>query len=257
MVENAKHHCENRSRTLGILVVFAFCFFLRLHVHGQVGTIQDPSHIGVYITPWYNSAGPEIQVGKFSSGLASTNEATFVNTVHEMKKSWSKLNFTEMYVAAIRLYDLGYRNESVYWFYSAQYRARLFAALLDGTKAGSIGDPGFELLHAGGAFHELVGPYINGYGAHDIDAQCQVIQRVQQESKRLPDMKAAYPGVIFKKESEWPIQNQEIGNGLSELLSLFKEKKTEIKEQRIKNGVEAQFGTLPSREFPGGSEKSK
>jgi len=28
------------------------------------------------------------------------------------------LSFLELYVGAIRLYDLGYRDEAVYWFYS-------------------------------------------------------------------------------------------------------------------------------------------
>ena len=75
-----------------------------------------------------------------------------------MKQDWDRLTFPELYVAAIRLYDLGYRKEAVYWFYSAQYRGRQFGVLLDQTKMGSIGSPGFELLHAQNAFYQLVGP---------------------------------------------------------------------------------------------------
>ena len=37
-------------------------------------TITDPAHIEVYITPYYNSKGPAIDVGPFSSGLAAKNE---------------------------------------------------------------------------------------------------------------------------------------------------------------------------------------
>src|SRR6516165_11314750 len=69
-------------------------------------TITEPSHIDVYITPYYNSKGPTIEVGPFSSGLAAKNEPEFVTTIAKMKKSWDTLNFPEMYVAAIRLYDL-------------------------------------------------------------------------------------------------------------------------------------------------------
>src|SRR6516164_2858524 len=83
-------------------------------------TVTDPAHIDVYITPYYNSKGPAIDVGPFSSGLAAKNESEFVATIAKMKKSWDTLNFPETYVAAIRLYDLGFRKESIYWFYSAQ-----------------------------------------------------------------------------------------------------------------------------------------
>ena len=76
-------------------------------------TITDPAHIEVYVTPYYNSKGPVIDVGPFSSGLASKNEAEFVATIAKMKKSWDTLNFAEAYVAAIRLYDLGFRKESI------------------------------------------------------------------------------------------------------------------------------------------------
>jgi len=126
---------------------------------GQV--MGDPAHIEVYVTPYYNSKGPAVDVGGFSKGLASSSEGEFVATIAKMKQSWNDLRFPELYVAAIRLYDFGFRNESVYWFYSAQYRGRLFATLLDQEKMGSIGSPGFELKQAANAFQQLVGPYIN------------------------------------------------------------------------------------------------
>jgi hypothetical protein len=99
-------------------------------------TINDPAHIEVYVTPYYNSKGPTIDVGPFSSGLAAKNEPEFVAMIAKMKKSWDTLNFAETYVAAIRLYDLGFRKESIYWFYSAQYRGRLFAGLNRSRKDG-------------------------------------------------------------------------------------------------------------------------
>src|SRR4029450_1176052 len=80
-------------------------------------TINDPAHIDVYVTPFYNSKGPVIEVGRFSNGLAAKSESEFVATISKMKKSWDTLNFAETYLAAIRLYDLGFRKESIYWFY--------------------------------------------------------------------------------------------------------------------------------------------
>src|SRR5437667_2379126 len=130
-----------------IVVLIVICAGL---VAGQ--TITDPAHIEVYITPYYNSNGPAIEVGRFSSGLAAKSESEFLATIAKMKQSWETLNFPELYVAAIRLYDLGFRKDSIYWFYSAQYRGRLFATLIDQNKMGSIGKcwlrtvPGAECL---------------------------------------------------------------------------------------------------------------
>src|SRR5688572_24821292 len=76
----------------------------------------DYSRVDVYISPFYNSQGPTVNVGRFSSGLAAVKEEEVLATISKMKADWDRLTFPELYVAAIRLYDLGYRKESVYWF---------------------------------------------------------------------------------------------------------------------------------------------
>ena len=210
----------------------------------------NPPHIDAYVTPYYDSKGPDISVGRFSSGLASTKEDDFLNTIAQMKKDWDQLTFPELYVAAIRLYDLGYRKEAVYWFYSAQYRGRQFGVLLDQAKMGSIGSPGFELLHAQNAFYQLVGTYINGYAFGDTDGLVKIVERVQKEGRRIPDLEAAYPGVTFRSKSEWPSANVELADGMNQLISMLKEKKDDIKRQRVERGVEEKFSKLTSKELP-------
>src|SRR6266480_2746343 len=210
----------------------------------------NPSHIDAYITPYYNSKGPEVSVGRFSSGLASAKEDDFLTTIAEMKKDWNRLTFPEVYVGAIRLYDLGYRKEATYWFYSAQYRGRQFGVLLDQTKMGSIGSPGFELLHAQNAFYQLVGTYINGYAFGDMDGLVKIVERVQKEGRRTPDLEAAYPCVTFRNKSEWPSANADLADGMNQLISMLKEKKDDIKRQRIERGVEQKFSKLTSKELP-------
>ncbi len=216
-------------------------------------TITDPAHIEVYITPYYNSKGPAVDVGPFSSGLAAKNESEFVATISKMKKSWDNLNFAETYIAAIRLYDLGFRKESVYWFYPAQYRGRLFASLIDGDKMGNMGDPGFELFQAQNAFQQLVGPYINGYAVGDIDQLVPIIERVQKENKSVPDLTKIYPRGAFKPKSEWDVANKGLNEGLTKLLVTLKNEKASIKQQRIEHGMEAKFSKLPSKDLPKGS----
>jgi hypothetical protein len=216
-------------------------------------TINDPARIDVYVTPYYNSKGPVIDVGRFSNGLAAKSESEFVAAISKMKQSWDTLNFPQVYVAAIRLYDLGFRKESIYWFYSAQYGGRLFASLIDRDKMGSMGDPGFELFQAQNAFQQLVGPYINGYAFGDIDQLIPIIERVQREGKTVPALTKIYPRVTFKPKSEWDAGNKGLNEGLTKLLTTLKNEKTSIKQQRIEHGMEAKFSKLPSKDLPKGS----
>lgn len=209
----------------------------------------DYSHIDVYITPFYTSQGPTVNVGRFSSGLAAAKEEEVLATISKMKKDWDRLTFAELYVAAIRLYDLGYRKESIYWFYSAQYRGRQFGTLLDQSQMGSIGSAGFELLHAQNAFFELVGPYINGYAFGDADGLVKIVERVQKEGTKLPDLEAAYPGVTFKRKSEWKSENDQLADGLGQLVSMLKEKKEDIRRQRVAQGLEDTFAALTNKEL--------
>ena len=237
------------KRNLPVLLVAVFFSYAGLAA-GQV--INDPARIEVYVTPYYNSKGPAIDVGPFSKGLAANSEPEFVATISKMKQSWDNLNFAEVYAAAIRLYDLGFRKESIYWFYSAQYRGRLLATLIDQEKMGSIGDPGFELFHAQNAFQQLVGPYINGYAFGDIDQLIPIIERVQREGKTVPDLTKIYPSVTFKKRSEWDAGNKGLNEGLTKLLTTLRDQKASIKQQRIERGMETKFLKLPNKELPKG-----
>ena len=213
-------------------------------------TITDPAHIEVYITPYYNSKGPAVDVGPFSNGLAAKSESEFLAALAKMKASWETLNFPEVYVAAIRLYDLGFRKDSIYWFYSAQYRGRLLATLIDKEKMGSIGSTGFELFQAQNAFQQLVGPYINGYAFGNIDQLIPIIERVQREGKVVPDLTRIYPGVALKTKPEWDAGNNGLNEGLTKLLMTLKNEKASIKQQRTEHGMEAKFGKLPSKDLP-------
>ena len=235
-----------KSLLHSFLVAFAF-------THSASGqAISDPARIDIYITPYYDSKGPAIAVGSFSKGLSANGEPEFVATISQMKQSWNNLRFPEVYVAAIRLYNLGFRNESIYWFYSAQYRGRLLAILVDQEKLGSMGDLAFELVHAANAFQQLVGPYINGYAFGDVDHLIHVVDRVQSENRSVPDLEKIYPGVAFKPRSEWDAGNTGLNEGLTKFLAMLKDQKATLKKTRIENGTEAKFSRLTSKELPTG-----
>jgi len=213
---------------------------------------DDPGRIDAYVTPYYNSAGPIIRIGKYSSGLASKNQGQFVATILEMKKQWTRLSFIELYVGAIRLYDFGYRNEATYWFYCAQYEGRQFALLVDQKKLGSIGDPGFELYHTQDAFFELVGPDVNGYAFGDVGSLVAILRKVQGANRTVRDLQRIYPGVAFTDKSSWQRTNEGLNSGLGTLAAQTIDRKAEIGQQRAQDGTQARFSHLTSKRFPGG-----
>jgi hypothetical protein len=99
----------------------------------------------------------------------------------------------------------------------------------------------------------LVGPYINGYAFGDIDQLVPIIERVQKEGKVVPDLSEIYPSVTFKNRSEWEAGNKGVNEGLAKLLTMLKEQKTTIKQQRVERGMEAKFSKLANKELPRGS----
>ena len=215
-------------------------------------TAADPAHIEMYVTPWYDSSGPVIKVGQYSTGLASRNPAAFVATIRRMKAHWNRLNFLELYVAAMQLYDRGFRNEATYWFYTAQYQGRLFAMLVDRNKLGTIGNQSFELYHAQEAFFTLGGPDVNGFAFGNIGLLGTIVGRVRNENRTVPGMRHIYPGVAFVSDSRWQGVNAELNAGLGKLAAQLNDERTQIEQERRQNGTQARFEHLTSTPFPGG-----
>jgi hypothetical protein len=57
----------------------------------------NPSHIDVYVTPYYDSKGPTVSVGRFSSGLASAKEADFLEKKDEIKRQRTERGMEEKF----------------------------------------------------------------------------------------------------------------------------------------------------------------
>ncbi|MFZ0682566.1 MAG: hypothetical protein WAM84_06790 [Candidatus Cybelea sp.] len=214
---------------------------------GSAQPAMDPARITAYVTPYYDSNGPSIQVGAFSSELASNNPKQIFATTAKMKRQWQRLSFPQLYVGAIRLYDLGYRNEAVYWFYTAQYRARQVSVLLDPTKIGNVGDPGFELQAAGSAFMQTAGTWINGYAFGNPNRLIATVRRVQREGRRIGDLRAIYPNVAFIDRRRWPAANTQLADGMDSLVTYLERNKDQIARQRAANGTAAKFSHLTSK----------
>jgi len=240
------------KRSYAAALVFVLALAAAAIAMPATARADNAGTIDAYVTPYYNSSGDVVHVGKYSAGLASSDRGRFVATIQQMRRQWMQLSFPELYVAAIRLYDMGYRNEATYWFYSAQYAGRQFQAFSDPNKLGSIGSKAFELYHAQDAFFQLTGTDINGYAFGNIDAAVKILAQVRNERRTVPDVRKIYPGVAFISQSQWASRNAIIQSGLGDLEKQMQSQKAQIAGQRAQNGTQAKFGHLNSQQFPGG-----
>ena len=158
-----------------------------------------------------------------------------------MGREKDSLPVVAMYVAAVRLYELGYYDEAVQWFYAAQYRARLFESLLDQREVGGVGSMAFELKSAHSAFYQLVGPYINGYAGCDKEEWLSAIEKVQAENRDPPDLAAIYPAIEFVAANQWDAKNLEIARGLGDLAEHLDSEWSKVEAGRAQSMMDERF----------------
>src|SRR5215216_4687735 len=134
--------------------------------------------IPILVPLFYSSDGLQISVGNYSQQLGTSDLQELTALAQEMAGKKDTLTPEQMFVLAIRLYDLGEKDNSVYWFYEAQFRAKLFLKTLDITHRGSIGELSSGLLGSYEAFTKLAGDYINGYAGCDVDNWVKIAKTV-------------------------------------------------------------------------------
>ena len=204
---------------------------------------------GGYITPYYNSKGPVIDVGPFSERFGREKRNRVCGDNRENEKVMGHPQFRrDVHRHEWPFYDLGFRKESIYWFYWARIADVFLRVSSIGTRWAAWVIPGSN-CPAQNAFQQLVGPYINGYAFGDIDQLVPIIEKVQREGKVVPDLTKIYPRVTFKPKSEWDAGNKGLNEGLTKLLVTLKNEKASIKQQRIERGMEAKFSKLPSKDL--------
>ena len=142
--------------------------------------IERVTYLPVYVTPYYSGpqsagAAPQaVAVGTTYDALLGSAQKADILTVRDMiMKENALVTPMTLFVLSARLFDVGERQEAVFWFYAARDRYRVTQA---------IGDPGVlgSALEACNAFNQLMGPFINGYAFCDIDRQIKTLKAAAQ-----------------------------------------------------------------------------
>ena len=148
--------------------------------------------IGIYVTPFYEAARtpggrPQVSVGKQYNDLLSSNRREDILAARDLIVARpGVVTPMTMMVLAIRLYDVGLRDEAVFWFYIAKERYIVMSEVLNvKTQALAQADDAVR------SFSTLAGPVLNGY------AFCDLAKQKEQHAKALAWVEANPYEVMF------------------------------------------------------------
>lgn len=135
---------------------------------------EPVKHIGIYVTPFYEASrtpggAPVVGVGKqFNDLLASSKSDDILAARDLIVARPATVTPMATMVLAIRLYDVGLRDDAVFWFYAAKDRYIVMSEVLD-TKTQLLA----QADEAVKSFATLAGIVINGYAFCDFDKQAE------------------------------------------------------------------------------------
>lgn len=195
----------------------------------------------VAVSPFYDFESNQINVGTYSEQLNTSDPGELAAVAEEMAGQKQALTPEQMFVLSIKLFDLGDNNNAVYWFYEAQFRAKLFQIAIDPLELARIGDPSLELPAAYGVFTQVSGEYINGYAGCDIENWINITKMVRDNNPEPPDLDAIFPEVTFVESSQWQSLNDEVADGLDQFINYLSNNQEAVKQQRQANNADAQY----------------
>ena len=128
--------------------------------------------IGIYVQPFYEAARapgekPRVAVGRQYNDLLSSSRREDILAARDLIVAKPALvTPMTMMVLAIRLYDVGLRDDAVFWFYVAKDRYIVLSEVLN-VKTPQLAQADDAIRN----FATLAGPVINGYAFCDLARQ--------------------------------------------------------------------------------------
>ena len=214
----------------------------------QAAGDEPVRRIDVYVSPYYAAASeaggtPQVSVGgaPFDQLLASNRREDILAARDRIQQQPDAITPMTLMVLAIRLYDIGERDDAVFWFYVAKHRYTTLAYSAD------VNAPALEAANSAmSAFNSLAGPYINSYAFCNVKKQQAANQRAYEWVRDHP-----YAALYHEKLPRLPGDPQAniqkgldaIAKGIADEKALVADPKAmvELQQRRKKNNVDAQF----------------
>lgn len=150
----------------------------RTSADAKTGDVAPIKFVDIDVLPYYQSADvpggrPKVAVNSEFDAQLSSNKREEILAVRDAIQARPQL-ITPMtlMVLAIRLYDVGLRDDAVFWFYVAKDRYFTVSGVLD------VESPLLAQVKVSVAnFARLAGPYMNSYAFCDIAKQQETLSR--------------------------------------------------------------------------------
>lgn len=203
--------------------------------------------IAIYVEPFYAASTdpegtPRVEVSsRYDRLLASNNPEDVLRARDFIEQEWDSMTPMAMMVLAIRLYDVGLRDDAVFWFYAARNRFITTRRVADMT--------GRELAQVERAmmdFVYLAGPVINGYAFCDIEKQKTIAMKALKWTIEHPYAALLNPAVPAlpgdRKENVRKSFNAMMDEVAKEVAHLEAMPNVEaLKKQRRENGADVKY----------------
>jgi hypothetical protein len=134
--------------------------------------VEPVKRIAIYVQPYYQAADspdepPLVAIGESLSGMLRSNRREDIVAARDFIVAQPRLvTPMSLMVLAIRLYDVGLRDDAVFWFYVAKDRFITLSDVIDIDASGMA-----QVEDAVRSFATLAGPVINGYAFCDLAKQ--------------------------------------------------------------------------------------
>ncbi len=201
--------------------------------------------IDIYVAPYYSANAGKVEYvkvyDKIDELLKSGKEEDFKKAEKIVQDAPQMVSPITLFVLSARAYDLGLRDDAVFWFYAAKNRAILLRGVID-----MEGEKFTDVVAAIGAFMKLVGDVVNPYAFCDIKKQQEIADKALEWTK-----KNAYEA-MFSPEFSSPHEDRKaaLAKGIEKLEARNKKEKdyfldkdnlANFKAMRKQNGTDEKF----------------
>ena len=163
---------------------------------GAARAAEPVRRIPLTVEPYYAAArdaggAPRVAVGKqYNDQLASSRRDDILAVRDKIAAAPKLVTPMTLMVLAVRLYDVGLRDDAVFWFYVAKDRYIVMSEVLDVRHPGLV-----QVEDAIENFATLAGPIINGY------AFCDLAKQKDQHAKAVAWVEANPYEVMFMAQA--------------------------------------------------------
>ncbi len=208
--------------------------------------IEKVTFIPAYVLPFYSgprkAGGPPETVAvatNFDKNLSSTKEENILEVRDAILKDNATITPMTMFVLSSRLYDVGLKDDAVFWFYAAKDRCIV-------TR--TVGDPNVLAiaLDACNSFITLLGNFINGYAFCNIDKQGKAFKDAAEWTSKNPYKALLNPVIPSPHKDREKVMKEAAANRIQQALkeeSYFKDQANREKliEGRKKNFMDLKY----------------